>query len=117
MFRALLVCLLALSVPVQGVAALLASGSPMQMQDLSGTDQASCHAAQSAAGTDDGHPTHHAAADKLKACGGCYGTLLDLVSLPVMSAPLGSDVLVSRSSDALSGHIPAGLERPPRNIS
>jgi hypothetical protein len=122
LFRFLCICLLALSVPVQGLAAVQMS----LLLPVAGQDQpvaenlhASCHGASTAAdgGSAQQERGQHHAPLKLKACGSCCGAMLDASAVPsALPTQAGSSYLLLPAGTPPS-HIPDGLERPPRRLS
>jgi hypothetical protein len=118
-FRLFLVCLLILALPAQGVSAavmaLQMSESPAQ---ASHAGMESCHAHLQAANNSAADHAAHGSPVKAKACSSCCsGAILSSSEAPALSAPLGRDAYRSIASPAPKGHIPDGLERPPRAVS
>lgn len=116
--RLLLWCLFA-ALPLQGYAAALrlccapAPAAVMKM-DSSARSMAHCH--------DDGAGKAHAKADGAQGktshdCGynGCLGACAPPVDIAVAAVLHHGAVLAAAPAALFSGHIPAGLERPPKS--
>ena len=118
-FRTLLVWLIMLTLPVQMVSAsimALRMDMPAQQhsQMLVSPD---CHGEMAAANTDPEQPASPQPI-KAKACNSCCtGALLDSVSLPHGLLPEPSTRYGADYTQPRKGHIPDGLERPPKHIS
>lgn len=135
LFRTLLVALLVLALPLQGVSAAAmalsmerGTASMAEEAAVEPAHMASCHdmdmADMAQAGhniaashTSDGHVDHHMPA-KLKACGTCcVGVMFGASAGVQVPASLGATVYLSLNLIEPLGFIPDGLERPPRSNS
>ena len=125
--RLLLVWLIMLTLPLQGVSASVMSlrlgsetgHSTTQHSNMVGTD---CHDSMPADALESklpdpaSHGSH--APIKAKVCSSCCtGALSGATEIPQLSGPLGRNQYLSAYFPAPKGHIPDGLERPPRRIS
>ncbi|MDP5238756.1 hypothetical protein Q9Q94_04405 [Uliginosibacterium sp. 31-16] len=92
--------------------------STTQHSSMVGTD---CHDSMAAAVDDmlPDLPSHGGHAPiKAKVCSSCCtGALSGATEIPQLTGPLGSNQYLSAFYPAPKGHIPDGLERPPRRIS
>lgn len=118
-FRLLLICLIMLTVPLQGVSAAVMTMSvakhsgPAQMTDChSGMAQSVDHSAPEKS-TQDSHNSV-----KLKVCSSCCtGAILNASLSPAFAHQPGDNTYLSLLSRKPAGFIPDGLERPPRALS
>lgn len=125
LFRLLLVCLLSLSVPLQGWATL-AMSLPVAHADAQGplvtqADMPTCHGStlQHEEGAEQAKTVspHPSPAKAKTSCGACCGAMLDTLALPAIpSAPTHGTYHAGLLPDP-AGHIPGGLERPPKRLS
>lgn len=115
--RLLLWCLFA-ALPLQGYAAALrlccapASAATMKITPAAGHAMAHCHdgAGKAHANPDTAHKTTHD-------CGynGCVGACAPPANIAVAAILHHGAVLAGAPAALFSGHIPAGLERPPKS--
>jgi hypothetical protein len=124
--RLLLICLLGLTLPVQGIAASLmalqvrAPQTSLSMETTA-APMADCHTGHTGLpeATDHGQPGSGSASDmaKLKTCGSCCAAAMAiLAAVPALLPPL-PERFVAAHVPAREGVIPDGLERPPRFLS
>lgn len=119
-FRLLLICLIMLTLPLQGVSAAVVA---MSLTEHSGPAQmAGCHGEQLLQSADHAALEHaaqdHHAPAKLKACGSCCtGAILNAGLAPTLASQPGGNTYLSLLSLEPAGFIPDGLERPPRALS
>jgi len=127
LFRTLLVALLVLALPLQGVSAAVMALSmergtaSMAEAAVEPAHMASCHdmdmADMAGSHTSGGHVDHHLPA-KLKVCGTCcVGVMFGASAGVQVPAPLGTTAYLSLNLIEPLGFIPDGLERPPRSNS
>lgn len=124
--RLLLVCLLSLTLPVQGIAAALMAVNDGALQtslspEAAASPMAGCHTGHTGQpeATDHGQPGSGSASDlaKLKTCGSCCAAAMAiLAAVPALLPPL-PERFVAAPVPAREGVIPDGLERPPRFLS
>lgn len=124
--RLLLVCLLAFTLPVQGMAASLMALQERAPQNSKSTEatvspMADCHGGHAAHPDATGHglPGGGSAGDlaKLKTCGSCCAAAMAiLAAVPALLPPLPERFLIAHAP-ARESVIPDGLERPPRAVS
>lgn len=121
--RLLLICLLGLTLPVQGIAAALMAlhDSAAQTSAVSASAMESCHATPHAqSDAEAGHQpdtggTHDL--DKFKRCGSCCVAVVAILATAPELFPQARDRFLVARPLATKGFIPDGLERPPRLVS